>query len=188
MRKLAVFIAFLTVSLLPVQRLQAQDSVEIFGGYSYGRAPVDVQGALICPPGKCPILVPAPTRVTNSQNGFEASVFLKMAPFFGVLADFDGHFGSVNGQSVRQTTYLFGPQIRFPARISPFAHALFGRANLKAGDISDSSFATAIGGGIDVRTKHFFSWRVVQGDYVMTRFGGQSNHNPRVSTGIVLRF
>jgi hypothetical protein len=74
-------------------------------------------------------------------------------------------------------------------KIRPFAEALFGAAHVSVnnGGPSDTSFATALGGGIDYRIIRPIAWRF-QGDYVQTRFFGATQNNVRFSTGIVLRF
>jgi len=104
------------------------------------------------------------------------------------VADFDGHYGSPNGFSSSVNTYLFGPEVSWPARVSPFAHVLFGGAHVGSGGFSDNSWAMAIGGGIDTRLIHGVYWRVIQGDYLPTHFSGVREDNARLSTGIVFKF
>jgi hypothetical protein len=146
---------------------RAQDKVEVFGGYSYER------------------FRPSPDV---NFNGWEASGQYKFTNWLGGVADFDGHYGSIAGVSSSVHTFLFGPQVSFPARISPFAHVLIGGAHFSGGGASDTSFSTAIGGGIDAKVGHNLSWRIIQGDYVMTQFFNDTQHNARLSTGIVFRF
>ena len=52
---------------------------------------------------------------------------------------------------------------------------------------SDTSLATAIGGGLDYKLIKGIAWRV-QGDELHTRFFGGGQNNFRFSTGIVFRF
>lgn len=52
---------------------------------------------------------------------------------------------------------------------------------------SKTSFATALGSGLDYRLMRVIAWRF-QGDYARTRFFGTSQSNVRLSTGIVFRF
>jgi hypothetical protein len=144
----------------------AQDKVEVFGGYSY-------------------------MRFRNSPsanlNGWEIAGQYKFTDWLGGVADFDGHYGSPNGIGTSTYTYLFGPQISWPSRVSPFAHVLLGGAHIGAAGFGNSSFSMAIGGGIDTRIIDRVYWRVIQGDYLMTHFGKTQN-NARLSTGIVIRF
>jgi len=53
---------------------------------------------------------------------------------------------------------------------------------------SDTAFATAVGGGIDLHIAPFLSFRAIQMDYLVTRFRSGTQNQPRASTGIVLRF
>jgi hypothetical protein len=46
----------------------------------------------------------------------------------------------------------------------------------------------AIGAGIDTELIRGVHWRIVQGDYLLTEFGGRAQNNARISTGIVLHF
>lgn len=145
----------------------AQDKVEVFGGYSYER------------------FRPSPDV---NLNGWELSGQYKFTDWLGGVADFDGHYGSIAGVSSSVHTFLFGPQVSFPARISPFAHVLVGGAHFSGGGASDTSFSTAIGGGIDAKVGHNLTWRIIQGDYIMTQFFNDTQHNARLSTGIVFHF
>jgi opacity protein-like surface antigen len=140
-----------------------------------------------------------------NTNGWEASLEGKVAPFIGLVADFDGHYGSQNfvggvcglscspiafNANVTEQNFIFGPRVSFSAgKFRPFAEALFGAAhvNVNNGVGSDTSFATAIGGGLDYKIIRPVAWRF-QGDYVQTRFFGTTQNNVRVSTGIAFRF
>jgi opacity protein-like surface antigen len=142
-----------------------------------------------------------------NTNGWEASVEGKVIPFLGFVADVDGHYGSQNfpagcplgpgggsgcstfNASVTEHNFLFGPRVSFSVgKFRPFAEALFGGAHVNgnAGG-SDTSFATALGGGLDYKIIKPVAWRL-QGDYVQTRFFGTTQNNVRLSTGIVFRF
>jgi hypothetical protein len=153
--------------LLASLSTSAQDKVEVFGGYSY-------------------------MRVDNSPsfnlNGWELSGQYKFADWIGAVADFDGHYGSPFATSTSIHTFLFGPQVSWPGRVSPFGHILIGGAHASTGPFSDNSFSLAIGGGIDARLVHGIYWRVIQGDYLQTRFFGYTQNNARLSTGIVFKF
>jgi opacity protein-like surface antigen len=52
---------------------------------------------------------------------------------------------------------------------------------------SNTSFATAVGGGLDYRLFRPVAWRV-EGDYLHTKFFNTAQNNLRLSTGIVVRF
>jgi hypothetical protein len=51
-----------------------------------------------------------------------------------------------------------------------------------------NGFAASFGGSIDYRFNDRLSYRVVQPEFLLTRLGGSSQPNLRVSTGIVLKF
>jgi hypothetical protein len=135
-----------------------------------------------------------------ATNGWEASVEGKILPLMGVVADFDGHFGSEDvstcgqgcGQfrtAVSQYNFLVGPRVSISvANIRPFAEVLIGGGHVNLHLLSsDTSFATAVGGGFDYKVKRFLGWRV-QADYIYTHFFSAKQNNVRVSTGIVFRF
>jgi len=140
-----------------------------------------------------------------NMNGWELSVEGKVIPWMGIVGDFDSHYGSQNfpvcpgaevppcgvlNASVTEHNFLFGPRVSVAVKkFRPFAEALFGGAHVDVnnGGGSDTSFATALGGGIDYKIIRPIAWRF-QGDYVQTRFFGATQNNARMSTGIVLRF
>jgi opacity protein-like surface antigen len=152
----------------------------------------------------------------NNMPGWNASVAINANRWFAVVADFGGHykhnktdlfFGSLESNS-RINTFLFGP--RFSLRknkvVMPFAHLLIGVARSKASanftgipfpDASFSeaqkSFALATGGGLDVRLNDRFALRLIQAEYLQTRFLearflDQTQHRARVSGGLIIKF
>ena len=162
LRKMSVIFELCVLASLPA-RAQEQGKVELFGGFSYTRFH---------------------SSPSINLDGWEISAQHKFMDWLGGVADFAGQYGS--GASTY--TYLFGPQVSLPARVSPFGHLLVGAAHLGAGGFGNSSFSTAIGGGIDAGITDRISWRAVQVDYLMTQFGGGSQNNFRLSTGILVRF
>jgi hypothetical protein len=146
---------------------QAQDKVEVFGGYS---------------------LLHLNTSPSANLNGWELSGQYKFTDWLGGVADFDGHYGSIGRVSTSNYTYLFGPQVSWSARVSPFGHLLLGGAHNSTAGIGSSSFSMALGGGIDTRITDQFYWRIAQADYLLSEFRGASQNNFRFSTGIVIRF
>lgn len=185
---------------------QEYPKAEVFGGYSYFRAD---GGA--------------------NLHGWNASVSGNLNSWFGLVADFSGHYDSSSSRSQLSLpdfpgfpgipgspslsfavssetsvhTFLAGPRFSYrkKERIAPFAHALFGasRRHAETEVIFDSagrtffssnntSFAAALGGGLDIELSKNIALRVVQAEYVLTRSFGFSGNNTRVSTGIVFRF
>lgn len=197
----AAFFCMLAFILLPAAK--AQDKVELFGGFSYVRGNVAFQQVPpVTPCGViCPLFAQPGSSATVTQHpnlfGWEFSAAYKFFPFISANLDFGEQYGSLNGGSDRLKTYLFGPQLSLPGPISPFVHAEFGFAHESVGTFSnamlvspgsDTSFATALGGGLDIKALPFFSIRVIQIDDLRTSLYHGTQNRPRVSAGIVFRF
>jgi opacity protein-like surface antigen len=188
-----VSVTLVSVFLLLALSASAQvPSGNIFFGYSYDRANLSVSNS-------------------HNLNGWEGSLEGKVLPWVGIVADFSGHYGTGDNFPNPACTgvpgvpcsglhsnasvhhFLFGPRVSVPiGRFTPFAHALFGAVHVSESasfglSASDTSFATGLGGGIDYRLIHGIAWRF-QGDYLQTRFFGNTQNNARFSTGLVLRF
>jgi len=154
---------------------QSSSKIDIFGGYSFVRVN----------PGN------GATGVNN--NGWESTATLNLTNRFGIAADFNGSYKSENGADNKMYTFMFGPQINFGTeKANPFVHALFGAAHDSVSanilgvstSVSDNAMATALGGGLDLKVSDTISIRAGQFDYLMTRFGSQTQNNIRVSFGI----
>jgi opacity protein-like surface antigen len=189
MRKLAIGCTLALLILLSANASKAQGKIELFGGYSFVRPPVTfTQSAGL------PILV----NTHRNLNGWEATGAYKVLGPLSLAADFAGASGSFHGAKVHLHTYMFGPQLRFPGLISPFAHLLVGAAHesfdaapVTGGSItgpSQTSFATAVGVGLDLKVFPFISIRPIQVDYLATHFNSRTQNQPRISAGLVLRF
>ena len=136
-----------------------------------------------------------------SLNGWEGSIEGKVLPFIGLVGDFSGHYGSessanctaprldcgaFNGNS-SQYHFLAGPRVSASVgKVRPFAELLVGATHVNIATTS-TSFATAVGGGLDYRVFRVLAWRF-QVDYVHTHLFALPQDNLRFSTGIVLRF
>lgn len=185
MRKIAV-VAILTVIMTGFAAAQIPTSGNVFFGYSYYNSSINGQ--------------------RTSLNGWEGSVEGKVLPFIGIVGDFSGYDGSQNvttcavpvgvapGPCIINTNftehnYLFGPRASISVgKIRPFAELLIGAGHVHInGGSSDTSFATAVGGGIDYRLVRLLAWRF-QGDYIHTNLFNIAQNNLRLSTGIVVRF
>jgi Outer membrane protein beta-barrel domain len=175
-------IAFAFISLLlPIAALaQIPTRGNVFFGYSYGSADFSSAGR-------------------TNLNGWEGSLEGKVLPWVGFVADFNGLYGSQNvavnstfSADTKLNTAVFGPRVSVSVgKLTPFAEALFGASHIHESATgfseSDTSFATALGGGIDYRLIHGIGWRV-QADMLQTRFFSGTQNNFRLSTGIVLHF
>jgi len=168
-----LMLAALTLMSMP---LLAQENykAEIFGGYQF-------------------------TRVGGGDgtnfNGWNASATGNVNQWFGITGDISGAYKSESGAHLHLHNFLFGPTVSYnkASKVKPFAHALFGLSRADAGisglaSGSDNAFAMALGGGIDAGIGHNLAVRLFQADYLMTRFGGATQNNARISVGVVLRF
>jgi opacity protein-like surface antigen/outer membrane protein OmpA-like peptidoglycan-associated protein len=177
--------------------------VELFAGYSYLRA--------------------VPTQTDNRlmwMNGGSASIAFNMNRYLGLVADFGAYTNSkmqftgaytstvdVDNSNVAALSYLFGPRLSYRKfdRITPFAQVLFGGVHANKVVLKDctfsctllpseSTFALTAGGGLDFRVHHHIAIRIIQAEYLMTRFssyttGSTGTQNDiRLSSGIVFRF
>jgi len=174
-------LAALVLLLLPTTALaQIPTKGNVFFGYSYASADF------------------SSNRRTN-LNGWNGSLEGKVLPWVGFVADISGLYGSQNVSAVPTVSadtsvhnVLFGPRVSVAVgKFTPFAQALFGASHIKESasgfSDSDTSFGTALGGGIDYRVIHVIGWRV-QADMLQTRFFSGTQNNFRLSTGVVLHF
>ena len=147
-------------------------------------------------------------HLENSFNavGWNASLTGNFKHVLGITADFGGVYKSRHVNS-SVYTYTVGPVLtaRLPV-VQPFVHALFGVARESQDAIpiacaqitpvcpgpfslgSDTSFATAIGAGFDVKLAPFVKLRLIQVDYLRTQLHGATQNQPRASAGIVFHF
>jgi opacity protein-like surface antigen len=137
-------------------------------------------------------------------HGWEASFEGKVLPLVGIVGDVSGHYGSQsfvevtpNGpQNINVTgheqEYLVGPRISVPVgKFTPFGELMVGVAHIHTGGTapspSNTSFAYALGGGLDYRVFRPIALRV-EGDYLRTKFYSTRQNNFRLSVGVVFRF
>jgi hypothetical protein len=139
----------------------------------------------------------------GNLNGWQGTLEGKIFPYVGIVADITGHYGSLNfptfcslcttptsaSASAHVYESMFGPRIGIPiGKFRPFGEFEVGVGHVNTNGFgSDTSFATAIGGGLDYKIIRPLAWRF-QGDYIHTSFFSNGQNNLRLSTGIVLRF
>jgi opacity protein-like surface antigen len=178
---------------------QESSKVEVFGGYSYLRADSNL-------------------GVDRDLRGWNASINYNLNKILGVKADFSGHYtdGAVFLSPVTDAsakidtsdfTFLFGPQFSYRKneKVVPFAHIMIGGVRRKISsppiDVgfpdfpiiidpssTNTAFAAAFGGGLDIKLTNGLAFRLVQADYLLSRFGGFTQNNLRIGTGLVVRF
>jgi outer membrane protein OmpA-like peptidoglycan-associated protein/opacity protein-like surface antigen len=177
---------------------------ELFLGYSYLRA--------------------VPTLADGNRlvwmNGGSTSLAFNLNRYLGIVGDFGAYTNSeirfqgaygdtidVDNANVGALSYLFGPRLSFRnhSRFTPFAQALFGGVHANKVSLSkctfsctllpdENAFAMTAGGGLDIKVQRHLAIRLIQAEYLMTRFqdyssGTTSSQNDmRLSSGIVFRF
>jgi outer membrane protein OmpA-like peptidoglycan-associated protein len=183
--------------------------VELFVGYSYLRAmPAPTVGnRLMWMNGGSTSLALNFNRYLGIVGDFGAyrNSQMRFQGGYGSTVDVDNPNVLLN--NVGAFSYLFGPRISFRnhSRVTPFVQALFGEMHANEVALwnctfsctllpSEDTFAWAAGGGLDVRVRRHFAIRLIQAEYLMTRFpdystGLTSSQNDiRLSSGIVFRF
>ena len=169
-------------------------SGNVFLGFSYERSNSTAFG-----PNRVRTTVTSP-----NLHGWEASFEGKVLPFVGIVGDVSGHYGT---QSFTETTsngsqninvtgheqeYLVGLRFSVPVgKLTPFAEAMAGAAHIHTGGSlpgpSNTSFATAVGGGLDYRLFGPVALRA-EGDYLRTKFFSSTQNNFRLSAGVAFHF
>lgn len=148
------------------------------------------------------------TVTRPNLRGWEASFEGKILPFVGIVGDVSGHYGTQSfvepvpvipvvgpiniNVTGHEQEYLVGPRLSVPVgKLTPFGEVMVGVAHIHTGGTlpgpSNTSFATAVGGGIDYRLFGPIAARV-EGDYLRTRFFSSTQNNLRLSAGVVFRF
>jgi len=188
MRKF-VGVVFGTLLATTLASAQVPTSGNIFVGYSYERTTWSGLGTGQSGP---------------NLNGWEASLEGKVLPHVGIVTDFGSHYGSqtfiaetpgglFNAEVTgHQWEILFGPRVSVAVgKFRPFAEAMFGVGHIHNGgdffDTGNTSFAEALGGGLDYHLVHLLALRF-EADYLHTHFFDTTQNNVRLSTGIVFRF
>ena len=179
-------------------------TAELFVGYSYLRA--------------------VPTLAAGNRlvwlNGGSTSIAFNLNRYLGLVGDFGAYTNSeirftgpydstvdVDNPNVGALTYLFGPRLSFRnhGRITPFVQVLLGGAHANEVTLShctfsctllpaQNTFAMTAGGGLDIRVHRHFAIRIIQAEYLMTRFASYTTgttaaqNDVRLSSGIVFRF
>jgi hypothetical protein len=167
-------------------------TVEIFAGYSHLRADT------------------IDTSRSFGLDGASGSVAYNFNRVFGVVADFGFyHQGNVtgNGLSLNLSSYQAGPRfsLRNRRHLTPFAQALMGLGH-SGGTLYTTSLGPGLaplgatnalmvtaGVGLDWKVNHTIGIRLIQAEYLYSRFpnGSASDHrqnNVRLSAGVVFSF
>jgi hypothetical protein len=153
---------------------QKTPKIELFGGYSHLFADLN--------------------DTSFNLDGFHVSAAENLNSWLGGVLDFSTHFGRRAGINVNTQSITYGPRFAYRKSklVTPSAHALFGAIRGSTGfdGISkpNTRFTLAVGGEIDVRINDRVAFRVIEADYLLTRFLNLRQDNVRVSAGLVFRF
>jgi hypothetical protein len=162
-QRLLLFLGLLFLFSIPA----SAQTIGLFGGYTYEHLGISPQ---------------------RNLNGVEFAAQYKFANWLSAVADFDGQFCLPSSHDARTLHFMAGPEISLPGRFSPFVHVMAGVGHVDTYFGRSASYSTAIGGGLDMRLAPLLSWRVIQGDDIITHFFGGLQHSVRLSTGFVIRF
>ena len=160
--------------------------LEVGGGYAYTRGNPDSGGSGF------------------NLNGGTASLTYRFHDYIALVGDFGVYHFNDSGPGITSTmyTYLFGPRLVLrhrggEGRFAPFTQVLVGGGRLNASttgvSAGENGFALAAGGGLDLNTGGHFAFRIIEAEYLMTRFAhpdgsSATQNNVRISSGIVFRF
>lgn len=174
MIKKALLVVCLVLIPTAVGSAQETRKVEVFGGYSWAG---------------------------GNFHGWNGTITGNVNNWFGLAADFSGHYGSEQDGSIRINqdahSFLFGPKISYRGkRLTPFGYAVFGATRFHESAVvfgqklsrSDTGFSSAVGGGLDVKVTERVSIRTFQIDYFRPNFFGEAHNRGRLAFGVVLKF
>ncbi len=178
MQKRGLLLPFVLFTLTPLfaQQAPALPKFEVYGGYS----------ALLTD--------------MEASSGWNASVTANWKRWLGAVADFSGHYGGENvmagpistNADRRLHSILFGPRFSYRTRrVTPFVHSLFGfaRETVNSATLkqSETNFALALGGGLDISLSDRLALRLIQADYHGNQLTGGMQHHVRLGAGLTVR-
>jgi opacity protein-like surface antigen len=136
-------------------------------------------------------------------NGFTAEFNQNVTRNIGIVTSFTANFnnsgyadinsGRLFRASVQRYDLMIGPRYNWRLdSVTPFAHALFGFSHMRASfddaitpqRKSQTAFAMAFGGGLDVHAGDHVDIRPIMIEYVPTFFNGEHQNNIRAGAGI----
>jgi len=211
MRKLLLLFAIVLVCAPAGFAQSDYSNWEFFVGYAHERANngadrLDIRGRAINPNGSTRRVDLISERIP--YNGVTTELVANVTPHVGLVTNFAATFANtdfvdaLSGQRFRarvsRYTLLFGPRYnwRNSSPFLPYAHALFGVARYQAKfrdndftcpDTSDTAFAMALGGGLDIRAGDHVDVRAAQVDYLPVFFSHKREDGLRFSAGIKIK-
>lgn len=147
--------------------------------------------------------------IKQNYTGWDSEAQFNVNRILGVTADIAGNYGRLvaDTPTKHSYTFVFGPTFSFRTQHSTiFAHTLFGAntENIYSSAIlgtsnSNTAFAMAWGGGLDLKVNNTFAIRLGQLDWLYSRHNFSSvlvngspladhQSNVRYSGGVVINF
>lgn len=191
-----LFLGLFVLALPLDSAAQVIPHVALFGGYTYVHARFDNN-------------LNGPYQNTGlSLNGWDGSLEFKPLPLVGLVADVSRQYASPGGYQENQTSLLFGPQVSVPGfkRVIPYVHAMagvvHGTNNIELIGcvqvvgvtcpatrlLTGNAFATAVGGGVDLKLAGPIWIRAVQVDWLHGNLSPDHHTQMRLASGLVIRF
>jgi outer membrane immunogenic protein len=193
--KAAFILIGIAVSMVPavgqsISKNANQQRPDLDLGYSYLRSNA--------PPGGCTCI--------NLNGGNATFAWPLKTGLFALAGDVSAaHAGNISsgGYSLTLSSYTAGLRVQpwfAHSSLHPFGEALIGLAHSSGTLVegptataphSTVTFATNLGGGLDLGVSRRLSWRMIEADYLLTTFSnGGNNHqnNLHLSTGVVIHF
>lgn len=175
---------------------------EFYVGYAYERA--NNNADTFDKNGRAKINGATVDLVSERQgyNGFQAEFNQNVTRHIGIVTSFSGTYknsgyvnrnsGNVYNARVQRYDLMIGPRYNWRGEsVTPFVHGLFGISHIRAAfddrTRSDTAFAMAFGGGLDVHAGDHVDVRVIQVDYLPTFFNGKRQDGIRASAGIKIK-
>lgn len=204
------FFLLLLVALVSAPAVLAQDRdysrYEFVGGYAFERA--SNNAATVDRNGRATFNGNTVTfgEKYQSYNGFYAEFNQNITRHIGITTSFTGTYdtsdyvnlktGRVFPASVQRYDLMIGPRYNWRlSGVTPFVHALAGITHTRVSfddplipnKTNDTSFAMALGGGLDIHAGEHFDIRAVQVDYLPTFFNSSHQNNIKVGAGIKIK-
>jgi opacity protein-like surface antigen len=179
MKRIILLLAVFLTADVTARAQESYPRAELFGGYSYFNSDQFAE------------------RESLHVPGFGVGVTGNLNHYFGVAAEISGQYGETtivgsrpNTQfDVNTYTFLFGPRLtRRTGNANFFGHILIGAARTKVETFdSQTDFAFALGGGIDLNVSKRLGVRLIQFDYLPIKGESDTSHNFRAQIGFVFR-
>lgn len=200
------FFLLLLIALMcaPAAFAQGKDYsfYEFYVGYAYER--VDNNADAFSKNGKTKINGTTVNFASEKEgyNGFQAEFNQNVTRHIGIVTSFSGTYktqdfvdlntGKSFHANVQRYDLMAGPRYNWRTdSVTPFVNALFGISHIRAAfddrTRSDTAFAMAFGGGLDVHANDHIDVRVIQVDYIPTFFNGKRQDGIRAGAGIKIK-